>query len=76
MANKKPKIKKGVPFYHLRKELGLRPASVISLINKGELKLNDYDKIDEESYLKFKEGYQESLKNKPEWMKKSRKVLQ
>jgi hypothetical protein len=67
MQDKQTKVNKGVSFYQLQKELKLTPASVRSLINKGQLKLNDYDKIDEESYLKFKENW----KDKPAWMKRT-----
>lgn len=66
MAVKKQKINKGISYSAVSREFGLSVKAVISLVNKGELKLNDYDKIDEEYYIKFKEQW----KDKPEWMKK------
>lgn len=66
MRSKKPKINKGISFSRMFDEFGLASRSVYSLINKGDLKLNDYNKIDEEYYLKFKKEWE----NKPDWMKK------
>lgn len=66
MANKKQKIDKGMSYSAISKEFGFSLKSVVSLVKRGELKLNDYDKIDNESYLKFKQSWED----KPEWMKK------
>ena len=66
MANKKQKIDKGMSYSEISKEFGFSLKSVVSLVKRGELKLNDYDKIDNESYLKFKQSWED----KPEWMKK------
>lgn len=63
---KKQKIDKGMSYSAISKEFGFSLKSVVSLVKKGELKLNDYDKIDNESYLKFKQSWED----KPEWMKK------
>ena len=63
---KKEKINKGISYSTVSREFGLSVKAVITLVNKGELKLNDYDKIDEEYYKKFKEQWMD----KPEWMKK------
>lgn len=67
MTIKKQKAYEGVSYSAVSKEFGFSLKTVISLVNRGELKLNDYDKIDDESYLKFKEQW----KDKPEWMKKT-----
>lgn len=66
MTMKKEKIDKGMSYSAISKEFGFSLKSVVSLVKKGELKLNDYDKIDNESYLKFKQSWED----KPEWMKK------
>lgn len=66
MKTKKEKINKGISYSSVSREFGLSFKAVLSLVNQGELKLNDYDKIDEEYYVKFKEKW----KDKPEWMKK------
>lgn len=66
---KKEKINKGIAYSAISREFGLSFKTVLSLVNQGELKLNDYDKIDEEYYLKFKEKW----RDKPEWMKKKTK---
>jgi hypothetical protein len=63
------KLKKdipGVPLGRVRVELGVAHNTVIGLINRGELKLNDYDRVDEDHYEKYKTEW---LK-KPEWMRK------
>ena len=54
MATKKQKAYQGVSYSTVSKEFGFSFKTVIGLVNRGELKLNDYDKIDDESYLKFK----------------------
>ena len=66
MTMKKQKIDKGMSYSAISKEFGFSLKSVVSLVKRGELKLNDYDKIDNESYLKFKQSWED----KPEWMKK------
>lgn len=66
MIDKKSKKPEGVAFYHIRKELGLTKNSIVSLITQGELKLNDYDRIDETYYNRFKEKWN----SKPDWMKR------
>lgn len=56
----------GVPLGRIRSELGVAHNTVISFINRGDLKLNDYDRVDEEYYNRFKEDWL----RKPEWMRK------
>lgn len=64
----KTKKFKGYSFSHVSRELGFSFRAIQSLIREGDLKLNDYDKIDEEYYLKFKAEWDK----KPDWMKKKR----
>ena len=66
MTTKKQKVYQGVSYSTVSREFGFSFKTVIGLVNRGELKLNDYDKIDDESYLKFKEEW----KDKPAWMKR------
>ena len=56
----------GIPLNKIRSEFGIAHNTVLSLINRGELKLNDYDRVDEEYYNKYKEEW---LK-KPEWLRR------
>lgn len=56
----------GLSFSKVSKDLNLSYRSVQILVREGELKLNDDDKIDEESYLKYKVEWDK----KPNWMKK------
>ena len=56
----------GVTLGRVRAELGVAHNTVISLINRGELKLNDHDRVDEEYYERYKEDWL----RKPDWMRK------
>lgn len=66
MRLKKEPIDKGIKFSVLAKEYGFSYRYIQGLVRKGEIKLNDYDRIDNESYFKFKQEWD----SKPDWMKK------
>lgn len=62
-------VKKGTPgisISRIREEFGLAHNTVMGLINRGELKLNDYDRVDEEYYEKYKNAWLQ----KPEWLRR------
>ena len=56
----------GFSFSKVSREFGLSYRTIQGLVRNGELKLNDYDKIDVQSYEQFKEEWDK----KPDWMKK------
>lgn len=56
----------GYSFSYVSRELGLSYRTIQGLVRNGELKLNDDDKIDEESYNLYKEEWDK----RPDWMKK------
>jgi hypothetical protein len=56
----------GVPISKASKELRISYNTVKGLINRGELKLNDNDWIDDESWNEY---YSEWMR-RPEWMRR------
>jgi hypothetical protein len=66
MTIKKEITDKGLRFSDVMNDFGFSHRYIQGLIKRGELKLNDYDRIDVNSYLEFKKEWD----NKPDWMKK------
>lgn len=62
----------GIPISRASKKLGLSYNTVIGMINRGELKLNDNDWIDSDSW----ESYMNEWMKKPEWMRKSLAIFE
>lgn len=56
----------GFCFSQASREFGLSYRTIQGLVRNGQLKLNDYDKIDVQSYEQFKEEWNK----RPDWMKK------
>lgn len=58
--------KSGIPLSSAARQLGVAYNTVVSIVRRGELKLNDDDWIDGDSW----DAYMEELRKKPEWMRR------
>ena len=58
--------KMGIPISEAARVLGVAYNTVVSIINRGELKLNDDDWIDGDSW----DSYMMEWNKKPEWMRR------